>query len=303
MATYPAKPPAQPGPADQLRAKPARLRELLRAGRIARAVGTYNALVAVLAEEAGFDAAWVSSFEVSACRALPDASLLSMADYLEAAVQVERACGLPVIADCDTGFGNALNVAHLVRTYEAAGIAAVCIEDKPFPKVNSFARHPQRLVPVAEFAHKIAVGKAAQRTGDFVLIARTEAYVAGFNDDEAIRRATAYREAGADAVLVHSTADTARQVQGFLKRWGGSCPVVIVPTTYPEWPAHEAARAGVAMCIYANHGLRATVTAVRRTLRAISAAGSTAGVEGSIAPIEEIFALQRLDDWLSLESP
>jgi phosphoenolpyruvate phosphomutase len=282
-------------------AKSTRLRELLASGTLVRAVGAYNALMAVLVEQAGFDAVWVSSFEVSACRALPDASLLTMTDYLEAAVQIERACDLPVIADCDTGFGNALNVAHMVRSYEAAGIAAVSIEDKVFPKVNSFADHDQSLVPMADFAHRIAVGKAAQRTRDFLLIARTEAYVAGLGTDEVIRRASAYVNAGADAVLVHSKADTPREVQSFLSQWAGRCAVVIVPTTYPGWHADDAARAGVAMCIYANHGLRATVAAVRGTLSAIHADGATAKVEEAIAPISEIFALQRLDRWLSLE--
>lgn len=281
--------------------KAKQLRELLAADRPAQVIGAHSGLTAVLAAEAGFDAAWVSSFELSACRALPDTSLLTMTDYLAAAVQVDRASALPVVADCDTGFGNALNVAHTVREFEAAGIAAICIEDKIFPKVNSFSDHAQPLVDVAEFAHRIEVGKAAQRDPDFVFIARTEAFIAGCDTAEALRRATAYADAGADAVLIHSKESTPWQIEEFLASWHGRTPVVIVPTTFNDWHIDDIGRAGVSMCIYANHGLRATVRAVRQTLGAIREYGATAKIEPNIASVREIFDIQKLDDWLALE--
>src|SRR2546430_3078367 len=206
--------------------KSARMRSLPREGGLVKAVGAHNGLGAVLAEQAGFDAVWASSFEISAARALPDASLLTMTDYLQTAQELARACELPIIADCDTGFGNALNVAHAVREYEAAGIAGICIEDKTFPKVNSFAKHSQPLTSVEDFAHKVGTGKSVQQTADFLLIARTEAFIAGYGVDEVLRRAHAFVAAGADAILVHSKESTPRQLLEFLDRWAASPPVV-----------------------------------------------------------------------------
>ncbi len=263
-------------------------------------MGSASGLAAILAEQAGFDAVWSSSFEVSAFRGLPDTSLLTMTQYLAASVEVNRACGLPVIADCDTGFGNALNVAHMIHEYEAAGIAGVCIEDKVFPKVNSFSARGQVLEETEEFAHRIAVAKAAQSTPDLVVIARTEALIAGRGVGEALRRADAYASAGADAVLVHSKASTPGEIQEFLGRWSGAVPVVVVPTTYYDWPVDEMRQAGVALTIYANQALRASVSALRRTMTAIREAGCSATVEPEVASVKEIFEIQRLDDWLSL---
>ncbi|MFJ8433997.1 isocitrate lyase/phosphoenolpyruvate mutase family protein [Kitasatospora sp. NPDC094019] len=280
--------------------KSRKLRLLIESPAVTTVMGASSGLAAILAEEAGFDAVWSSSFEVSAFRGLPDASLLTMTDYLRSAVEVDRACGLPVVADCDTGFGNSLNIAHMIHEYEAAGIAAVCIEDKIFPKVNSFSSRGQVLEDVAEFAHRIAVAKAAQRDPDLVVIARTEALIAGCDVNEALRRATAYAEAGADAILVHSKSSVPDEVQEFLGKWSGIRPVVVVPTTYYDWPVGEMQKAGVAMSIYANQGLRATVSAVRRTLSTIREDGSSAAVENEVASVREIFELQRLDEWLSL---
>lgn len=281
--------------------KSTRLRELLTEGRTLRVVGAHTGLSAVLAEEAGFDAVWVSSFEVSASRALPDASVLTMTEYLQAAMHVDRACRVPVVADCDTGFGNSLNVAHMIREYEAAGIAAVCVEDKVFPKVNSFSERGQCLVDADEFAHRISVAKEAQQTRDFLVVARTEAYIAGYGTEEALARATAYAEAGADAILVHSKQSSSGQIQEFLAAWEGCRPVVVVPTTYYSWHIADMQRAGVSMCIYANHGIRSTVSAMRRTLQSIKESGTSIKVEDEIASMHEIFALQQLDDWLALE--
>lgn len=214
---------------------------------------------------------------------------------------LDRACGLPVIADCDTGFGNALNVAHMVAEYEAAGIAAVCIEDKVFPKLNSFAGQGQNLVDTAEFAHKIKVARQAARSEDFTVIARTEAFIAGFGVDVALERAGAYADAGAHAVLVHSKADTPEQVLAFLACWDRTVPVVVVPTTYSSWHADDAHRAGVSMVIYANHGIRAKVTAMREVLSVIAKHGSSEGIEPAIASMRDIFDLQQLDKWMALD--
>lgn len=281
--------------------KAERLRSGLYGDECLIASGAYDGLGAALVEQERFDAIWSSSLALSASRRLPDASLLTMTDYLEAAVHMNSAASLPVIADCDTGFGNALNVAHAVHEFESAGIAAICIEDKVFPKLNSFIAVTQHLLPADEFAHKIATAKAAQRTSDFVVIARTEALITGAGMDEALRRLNLYADAGADAVLIHSKAPTPHEVVEFCARWQRPVPVVVVPTTYYTWSVEQAREAGVSLVIYANHTLRATVQVLSEVLREIREAGSSAGIEERIASMSDIFTLQRLDEWMALE--
>lgn len=263
--------------------------------------GVHDGLGAVLAERAGYHAVWASSLGISAARALPDAGLLGLTDFLTVARTIDTACRIPVIADCDTGFGNALNVAHTVRQYEAAGIAAVCFEDKTFPKMNSFSTHRQSLVPIEEFAAKIAAAVRVRRDPDTMVIARTEAFIAGFGLDEVLRRAHAYADAGADAVLVHSKSKSAVEVEAFLAAWHQRLPVVVVPTTYYEWSVAQAGAAGAAVVIHANQGLRASVTAMAAAFEVMLGEGCSASLEARIASVKEIFDLQELDSWLALD--
>lgn len=268
---------------------------------VMRVAGAHDALGAVLAQESGFDAVWSSSLEVSAARCLPDFSLLTMTEYLEAAANMQKALSIPVVADCDTGYGNALNVAHMVHEYQAAGITAVCMEDKLFPKANSFAMDDQPLLSIEEFAHKIRTAKSVQDGDDFFIIARTESLISGFPVADALRRCHAYVDAGADAVLIHSKAQTPEQVTDFLQAWQGRRPVVVVPTTYPNWHIDDAQAAGVSVVIYANQGLRATVTSLRSTFRSILRDGGSHTLEDEIASMSDVFSLQQLAGWRRLE--
>lgn len=280
-------------------------RQVMERGELVRLAGAHSALGGSLVEEAGFDAVWASSLEISAARCLPDASLLTMTDYLTAAAQIQEAIGIPVVADVDTGFGGNLNVAHMVREYERAGITAVCIEDKHFPKMNSFVDQGSQgeiLMDADAFCDKLRIAKSVQKSSEFYLIARTEAYISGLGTDEALRRCQMYADAGADAVLVHSKIKASSQVEEFLVAWDGRVPVVIVPTTYPDWDAAEAHRAGVSVVIYANQALRATVQAVSDTLKVIKDKGSSVPVEREIAPISEVFRLQKLQEWTDLDA-
>ncbi len=276
-------------------------REVLAEGQAVRAAGVHDALGAMLAEQAGFAAVWASSLGISAARCLPDASLLTMTDYLQAAVQMQRRVGIPVVADCDTGFGNNLNIAYLVHEYEAAGISAVCIEDKHYPKMNSFAPGNHDLLETTAFARKISIAKRVQSGDDFFVIARTEALISGLSVDEALNRSYAYAEAGADALLVHSKHRTSAEVQAFLEQWDGRKPVVLVPTTYPGWHFDDAVKAGASVIIYANQGLRATIDALRATFHAIITHGSSADLEADLASLNDVFELQRLRQWQELE--
>src|ERR1700741_5044395 len=163
----------------------ARLKARLHPDRPAIAMAAHTPLAAKLAAGAGFDAIWGSVFELSASYAVPDASILSMGIHLEMMRSIGEVQDAPVIADIDTGFGNAVNVAYVTPRYVAAGVAAVVIEDKTFPKDSSRrAGGRQELVPVGEFQGKLAAAKAA---GTVLVIARTEALIAGLGHDEALR--------------------------------------------------------------------------------------------------------------------
>jgi phosphonopyruvate hydrolase len=272
--------------------KAAALRLKLDVRRPALAMAAHNPLAAKLAAAAGFDAIWGSGFELSASYAVPDANILPMGLHLEMMRAIGEAQDAPVIADIDTGFGNAVNVAYAVPRYVAAGVAAVVMEDKTFPKDSSLRRSGrQELVPLGEFQGKIAAAKAA--AGPALVVARTEALIAGLGQEEALRRGTAYAEAGADAVLIHSKQKTPDEILCFCRAWPGRVPLVLVPTSYPELAFADVAALGkVGLIICGNHAVRAAVAAMRSAFRRILAEGGIAGVEGDIASVAEIFELQ-----------
>lgn len=276
--------------------KAGRLRDEMSAGKTIIAAGAHDGLGARLVEAAGFDAVWASSFEISSSHAVPDASIVTMSEYLDAARNMNQSVRVPIIADCDNGFGNSTNVSYMVRRYETEGIAAVCIEDKRFPKVNSFIGERQALESIEEFTEKIRAGKRSQQTEEFLLIARTEALISGQGADEALRRAEAYVDAGADAVLFHSKARTADEVLSILEKWDGRAPIVVVPTTYYESTVDELSKAGVQVVIFANQAIRAAVRAMRSTLAEVRRCGTTAPVENRIATMQELFDLQGMSD-------
>lgn len=273
-----------------------KLRNLFHRPGLIRVIGAHDALGARLGERAGFDAVWSSGLEVSASHGVPDADILTMSEFLAAAQWIAGAISVPVIADCDTGYGNVNNVAHMVRRYEAAGIAAVCIEDKQFPKLNSLVAGRQDLVPISEFVGKLAAAKNAQTDPDFMVFARVEALVAGMELTEAVSRANHYADAGADAILMHAKDESPQLILDFLAGWNRPTPIVLVPTTYYDISADELAAAGAKMVIYANHGLRASVQAMRETFATIYAAGRTTPVEDRIASLGDVFALQGITE-------
>lgn len=272
--------------------KPRKLRELFENDGVVRIVGAHDGLGAKLVELSGFDGVWASGLEISASHALPDANILTMTQYLEAASIMNDAVSLPVIADCDTGYGNSNNVMHMVRKYEAAGIAAVAIEDKKFPKVNSYVPGRQELASVAEFVGKILAAKNTQQTKDFMIIARVEALIAGWGQEEALRRAHAYADAGADAIIIHSKSSVPDEIAAFAHVWNHSTPLVIIPTTYPMLTVDEIEELGIKMVVYANHGMRAAIKAVSEVLSEIRKEGRLDVVEHRIVPMSTVFDLQ-----------
>jgi len=272
------------------------LRNLFEAKPIIRIVGAHNGLGARLIERHHFEGVWASGLEISTAHVVPDANILTMTENLDAAQAINEATQLPVVCDCDTGYGNASNVMHMVRKYESAGLAAAVIEDKRFPKVNSFVPGRQELEPIEEFMGKIEAAKNTQRSSDFMLFARIEALIAGWGLEEAIKRAYAYEEAGADGLVIHSKESTPEEIFTFASRWKGGIPLVAIPTTYYQVTAEELAKRGFKMVIYANHGLRASMRAMDEVFKSIAEAGSTAAVEDKIASLKEVFQIQGMTD-------
>jgi phosphonopyruvate hydrolase len=278
-----------------------RLKARLDPDRPAIAMAAHNPLAAKLAAEAGFDAIWGSGFELSASYAVPDANILSVGTHLELMRAIAEVQDAPVIADLDTGYGNAVNVAYLVPRHAAAGVAAVVIEDKTFPKDSSLRPGGRQvLVTAEEFQGKI---EAARLPGGPLVVARTEALIAGLGQAEALRRGAAYAEAGADAVLIHSREKTPGEILQFCAAWTGQVPLVLVPTAYPQLSfAEVAALRKVGLIICANHAIRAAVAAMRLTFAQILTEGGIAGVESRVATVAEIFALQGDDRMRELEA-
>jgi phosphoenolpyruvate phosphomutase len=237
--------------------------------------------------------------------AMPDLNLITMSETLEAAVRMDRATSVPVVVDCDNGFGAAANVVRTVREFEAAGLAGICIEDNLFPKRNSLFQGDTRreLVPVDEQARRIRLGKEAQTDDGFVVVARVEALIAGHGVEAACERADAYAAAGADAVLIHSKDRSLQQIGGFLAGWRGlgRTPLVAVPTLFPDHTADELHAKGFQVVILANHPMRAAVKAMEDTLRVLQKQGRAADVDPDIASVNHIFDLVETTETMALD--
>lgn len=260
-------------------------------------MAAHSPLSARLAKEAGFDGIWASGFELSALYGLADVSLVSMTQHLDMLRAMADRVDLPIVADIDTGFGNAINVIHAVQQYERAGASAVVIEDKSFPKVTSLiADGRQDLLRIEEFQGKIEAACRTREDSGFLVIARDEALIAGLGQDEALKRAAAYEEAGADMILIHSKRKTPDEVESFVRAWKGRVPIVIVPTAYPEMNAERIrALEKIKMVIYGNHAIRAAVTAMQDVFAVILRDGGIQNVDKRIVSVEEIFRLQDMD--------
>ena len=269
------------------------LRKDLESKSILKVGGAFDAMSAKLVEINGFDAIWAGSFAISATHALPDASILTMTEFLYSASNMEAACNIPIIADCDTGFGGPSNVSHMVKKYEKSGIAAICIEDKTFPKKNSLLENSkQELLSEKEFVAKIIAAKEAKENPNFMLIARTEALISGMGIKEAIKRANAYEKAGADAILIHSKQNTPDEIFEFSESWGGTLPLVVVPTSYPTVRLDELISHRIKMIIYANQTLRVTHAIISKLLKQLKNSASISDISEDMSSMKEIFQLQ-----------
>ena len=271
------------------------LEKTLRSKSIVKVGGAFDAMSAKLVEISGFDAIWAGSFAISATHAVPDASIMTMTEFLQVSKNMSDSCNIPIIADCDTGFGGPSNVSHLVKQYEKVGVAGISIEDKIFPKQNSLLENgKQELLGQKEFAAKIIAAKESKINQNFMIIARTEALIANLGVDEAIIRSNAYENAGADAILIHSKKNTPDEIFEFCDLWEGSIPLVVVPTSYGSVTINELISHKIKMVIYANQSLRISHKSMFRLLKKLKNANSLDDVDEEISDMSEIFELQKM---------
>ncbi|TCZ65028.1 phosphoenolpyruvate mutase [Roseicella aquatilis] len=251
----------------------------------------HDGLSARIVEEAGFRGIWASGLTTSAALGLRDSNEASWTQVLDQLEYMADATSLPILVDGDTGHGNFNNVRRFVRKLGERSLAGVCIEDKLFPKTNSFIGEGQALADIEEFCGRIKAGKDSQVNDDFVLVARVEALIAGLGMAEALRRAEAYHRAGADAILIHSKRADAGEILAFARAWGNRAPLVIVPTMYYATPTPVYREAGISTVIWANHLLRSAIVAMRETAAQIAEDESLIRVEGRVASVQEVFRL------------
>jgi phosphoenolpyruvate phosphomutase len=282
--------------------KTTQLKNLLRSDETEFILEAHNGLAAKIVEETGFKGIWGSGLALSAQHAVRDNNELSWTQVVNILEFMSDATTIPILLDGDTGYGDFNNMRRLVHKLEQRAIAGVCIEDKLFPKTNSFIQgEQQELEDIETFCGKIKAGKDAQSDDDFCIVARVEAFIAGWGLEEALKRGEAYRQAGADAILIHSKLSRPDEILAFAHEWDNRCPLVIVPTKYYSTQTEVFRQNQVSLVIWANHLIRAGITAMQNTARTIYESESLVDVEGRVATVPEIFRLQGADELLEAE--
>jgi phosphoenolpyruvate phosphomutase len=257
----------------------------------------HNGISAKIVEEAGFEGIWGSGLCISAAMGVRDNNEATWTQVLEVIEFMSDVTMIPILLDGDTGYGDFNTVRRVIRKLEQRGIAGICIEDKIFPKKNSFIdAEKQELADIGEFCGKIKAAKDSQEDSDFCVVARVEAFIAGWGLGEALRRAEAYYRAGADAVLIHSKRSRPDDIIDFMKEWGQTSPVIIVPTKYYSTPTKLFEKIGVSTVIWANHLMRSAINAMQKAALKIYDKRSLVEIEDEVASVAEIFRLQGAEE-------
>ncbi|MCW8177612.1 phosphoenolpyruvate mutase [Verminephrobacter aporrectodeae] len=260
----------------------------------------HDGLSALIAEHTGFKAIWASGLSISTALGRRDASEICPAEMLRVFERIAEVTTVPVLVDADSGYGNFNNARLAARKLAQYSISGMCIEDKLHPKMNSFVGSGQALADAQEFCGKIKAIRD-QGLGNFAVVARTEALISGLGMGEALDRAAAYLDAGADAILIHSKRPDANEIFEFLRQWEGRCPVVVVPTTYYQTPASELIRAGARGVIWANHSIRASVAAMKKACESIREQGGVQHLESNVESLGGLFKLLDYEELASAE--
>ena len=269
--------------------KSTKLRELLNNDSLEFLMEAHNGISCKIVEKTGFKGIWASGLTISSSIGLRDCNEASFTQILQILEYMNDATTLPILVDGDTGYGDFNTARRFVRKLEQIGIAGVCFEDKIFPKTNSFIEVDggQSLADIKEFSGKIKACKDYQTNPDFVVVARLEAFIAGKGLEEALKRAIAYQQAGADAILVHSKLSTAKDIEDFMARWNNKCPIVIVPTKYYNTPTEDFKNLGISLVIWANHNMRSAIKTMEETSKNMFENQNLMAIEKKITTVNE----------------
>ena len=276
------------------------LKHLLKRDKLLVAPGCFDGLSARLVEEAGFEAAYLSGGALARSMGIPDIGLVTMSEVIERAVQVVTAVRIPVIADADTGYGNAVNLVRTVREFERTGVAAIHIEDQITPKRCGHL-DGKDVVPLAEIEKKLAAALASRTDPDFCIIGRTDARgVNGF--DDAIQRGRAFAKLGVDAVFVEAPQSEAELEE--IPRALPNIPLLVnvfKGGKTPMLPVERLQQMGYRIAIYPSETQRAGIYAVRMALGLLKREGTTEAMDAALTTFKERDQIVGLDDWQKLE--
>ncbi len=283
-------------------AKSKKFRQLLLSPKLEFILEAHNGISAKIVEQSGFKGIWASGLAISASLGVRDNNEASWTQILDVIEFMSDSTSIPILLDGDTGYGNYNNARRLIRKLEQREIAGVCIEDKIFPKTNSFiSGEKQPLADVEEFSGKIKAMKDTQNDNNFSVIARLESFITGWGLENALERAQKYYEAGADAILVHSKIKSFTEIRSFTKLWKNKCPIIIVPTTYYETPISEIKKEKISMVIWANHMIRSSVSSMSKVASTLYREKSLTSIEKKISTVKDIFNLQSADELKSAD--
>ncbi|HEY2918469.1 MAG TPA: oxaloacetate decarboxylase [Candidatus Binatia bacterium] len=276
------------------------LKELFKRRRLLVAPGCFDGLSARLVEAAGFEAAYLSGGAVARSMGIPDIGLVTLSETIDRASQVVSAVKLPVIADADTGYGNAVNLVRTVREFERVGVAAIHIEDQITPKRCGHL-DGKEVIPLEEMEKKLEAALTTRSDPDFCIIARTDARgVNGFED--AIRRGRAFAKLGVDAIFVEAPQSEEELAQ--IPRLIPGVPILVNVFKGGKTPMLPMARLeemGYRIAIYPSETQRAAIHAMRRALETLKREGTTESIDDALTTFKERDRVVGLDDWQRIE--
>lgn len=278
-----------------------KLRYLLNSNDTEFIMEAHSGVSAVIAEDTGFKGIWASGLTMSAMTGCRDRNELDISEVCKIVEWMADHTTVPILVDGDTGGVDPNAARILVNKLTKAGAAGVCIEDKLYPKHNSFLVNSKEDLSDPYF-HANKIIEMKKENPNFVVIARLESFIAGQSVDEAIRRANIYSKAGADAILVHSKRKDSSDIVAFMDKWDTSIsPVVIVPTKYYTTPTDEFKDLGISIVIWANHQMRASIVSMKTLCNQVYNSQSLVPVESKIATVSDIFELQKDDELAKAE--
>ena len=276
------------------------LKQLLKCDKLLVAPGCFDGLSARLVQEAGFEAAYLSGGAVARSMGIPDIGLVTMSESIERAAQVISAIKIPIIADADTGYGNAVNLVRTVREFERAGVAAIHIEDQITPKRCGHL-DGKEVISLTEMELKLKAALAARSDPDLCIIARTDARgVNGF--DDAVKRANAFAKLGVDAIFLEAP-QSEEELAEIPKRVTNIPLLVNVfkGGKTPMLPMERLEKMGYRIAIYPSETQRAAIHAMRTTLSTLKREGTTESIDANLTTFKDRDKVVGLDDWNKIE--